>query len=96
MESGTGPARGPWRNKRRWRFAIGLWLLPAYFASEGPAVYCVTRGWMPKGLFTAAYVVPMGYVWLPEPVDDAFGYYLTWCRDEAWRHMGRPWDATNR
>ena len=85
-----------WWKRKRCALVVAVWILPAWLASHGPAVYFVTRGWMPKGLFEAVYIAPHRFVPMPESVDDAFGYHLTWCRDEAWIHMGRPVDPDNR
>jgi hypothetical protein len=85
----------PWWKKKRWWPAFAIWLVMAYFASEGPMFYLLARGWFPKGLAQAVYFVPMSYIPLPESVERLLGYYLTWCRDRAWIDMGREVDPTN-
>ena len=50
------PRRPWWRRKRMWA-AVAVWLaLPVlYVLADGPVGYCVARGWIPTGAWTAAY-----------------------------------------
>lgn len=50
------PRRSPWK-KKRWIAALALWIaLPVLYAlSDGPACYCVARGWLTEDAYAAVY-----------------------------------------
>lgn len=81
----------PWWRKRRWRLVIAAWLLLPflYFASGGPAMYMIERGWLsPEAAATfyrPVHPVFRRYPALAPPVHR----HHAWWRSLAARHESR-------
>jgi len=77
----TAPARRPWHRRKRTWAAIALWLtLPVlYVLADGPAGYCVARGWLPLTVYETVF----GPAWRPAvslggPPDLFVRYHFWW------------------
>ena len=60
-------------------------VLILYPLSEGPAAYCVTRGWLPHSVFVA--YLPWAWVTerFPERIQQCRGNYVLWWMTLAYR-----------
>jgi len=59
------PPRRPWWKRKRTWAALALFWAATYELGYGPAVYCVRRGWLPRGfVFDLLYPFPrMPHAW---------------------------------
>ena len=76
--------RPRWR-KTRWRAAGLFWLLASYWASIGPLVYGVRRGWVPVDVYAKAHY-PVYTALDLTPFAGLHADYVLWWINLGYRH----------